>query len=87
MKEEEKNKIEKLVRIDLDEYENLLISNIKVYKSNIKIAEDDLENALKMYYTFIRDKNKYRVECYKKGDRYIYKKFKRSIGFKNDNSE
>jgi hypothetical protein len=77
--EPEKRKLE---RITMKEYEELLIRNIRFYKQQFRESQDELNKSIDNYHQFLIDKNDYRLECYNKGDgTYIYKKFKRQIGF------
>lgn len=79
-KEEQENKLEK---ISERQYQELLMRNIKVHRDNLRDAEDELQESIDSYSRFLYDKNNYRLEFYKEGDkRYIYKRFEKKIGFK-----
>jgi len=54
---------------------------MKTLKDNLKDDEIALEDFLDLYKIYMFDKNKYRLEFWKQGQSYTYKRFKRKIGF------
>lgn len=78
MAEDKKPKIEKITQ---EEYEDMLVANMKTLKDNLKDDEIALEDFLDLYKIYMFDKNKYRLEFWKQGQSYTYKRFKRKIGF------